>query len=226
MPSHCIICKKIIANGYFCQEDFNKLESISDPCCPICSHPFEFEIEKEMLCAACASEKPEYHKLIAIYRYNDVSKKFIFDFKYNDKTILASFFAKLISNASQDFLNEIDYISFVPLHKKRLRKRRYNQSALIAKNLAKIAKVNIIFDLIIRSKDTKPQFLLSKIGRKDNLKGAFKFNSKYQNKIKGKNILIIDDVFTTGVTIDSCAKILKKNNSGKIYVVVLAKRVW
>ena len=225
MPNNCLICKKIIANGYFCQEHFKEIDFISEPSCTICSYPFEFEIEEDEICAKCLSKKPQYDELTAIFKYNDFSKKIIFDFKYNDKLILADFFAKLIHNSIKDYSDDINFISFVPLHKKRLRSRKYNQSALIAKKLAKISKTNIVFDLIIRKKNTKPQFLLSKSGRKENLKGAFIFNKKYQDLIKNKNILIIDDVFTTGATIESCSKILKKNKAKKVYIAVLARRV-
>ncbi len=78
MPNNCLICKKIIANGYFCQEHFKKIEFISEPSCIICSYPFDFAIEKDEICAKCLSKRPQYDKLTAIFKYNDFSKKIIF----------------------------------------------------------------------------------------------------------------------------------------------------
>lgn len=225
MQSNCLICNKIISSGYFCVEDFNKLQFIGKPSCGICGHPFEFEVDKNMLCGACIAQKPKYNKAISILKYDEFSRGFIFQFKYGDKINLSKFFASLMFSGSKEFIEDIDFITPVALHKKRLRKRKYNHSALLAKDFAKFSKLPLIIDLLIRHKNTKPQSSLSKKARKRNIQGAFKFNDKYLKRVQGKNILIIDDIITTGVTIDNYCKILRKAKVGKIYVLTLAKKV-
>ena len=223
MPKSCLICNKIILDGYFCSEDFDKLHFISKPNCKICGQPFEFEVAQNMICAVCIYKKPKFDRAISILKYDEISKNFILSFKYQDKTQLAGFFANLMFIGAKEILADIDFVTPVALHKNRLRKRKFNHSALIAKNFAKIAKLSIIYDLLIRQKNTKPQFSLSKLARKRNISGAFIFNIKYLEIIKGKNILIIDDVITTGVTIDEYCKVLRKFKIGKIYDLTLAK---
>jgi ComF family protein len=223
MPKTCLICNKIIANGYFCGEDFSKLRFISKPNCNICGHPFEFEVDKNALCASCISSKPRYDKAISVFKYDEFSKDFIFSFKYKDQINLAGFFAKLMCNSVKEIMDDVDFVTPVALHKKRLKSRKYNHSALLAKHFSKMSKVSLIINLLIRNKNTKPQASLSKIGRKRNIEAAFHLNNKYLDRIKGKNILIIDDVITTGATIDNCCKVLRRAKVGKIYVLTLAK---
>lgn len=108
-----------------------------------------------------------------------------------------------------DFNCKIDYIVSVPMHLSKLRKRGYNQSFLLANDLAKITGIDFIKDLLIKVKNTKRQVGLNISKRKTNLKDSFSVKDKYKDIIRGKNILIIDDVFTTGSTINECARILK-----------------
>lgn len=225
MPSHCLICNKIIANGYFCAKDFSGLRFLTDPACAICFQPFEFEQGDGACCAACLAKKPKYERAIAVMRYDEISKKFIFSFKYFDRIDLSKFFAKLMLNQAKEMIMLADFIVPIPLHKKRLGQRKYNHSALIAKDLAKLTKIKLIYDLVTRKRNTKSQSSLSKIGRSQNIKGAFAFNEKYLSKVKGKNILLIDDVITTGATINECCKVLKKAGIRKIFVLTLAKTV-
>lgn len=225
MPHSCIICNKIINSGYLCQEHFEKLNFISKPNCPICCHPFDFEVSKNTLCPNCLRKKPSYEKAISIFAYDEISKKLIFDFKYHDKTNLIKFFTNILFNHSQEIIDDIDFISFVPLHKKRLKQRKYNQSALIARKFAKKSNITLITNLLIRHKNTKPQFYLSQKARHKNMAGAFVTNSKYLSEINNKNILLIDDVITTGATIENCCKELKKSGVSKIYILTIAKSI-
>ena len=225
-PKYCLICNQIIADGYFCHSDFNKLHYISKPACKICSYPFEFEIDNEMLCPKCLGKKPPYSKALSIFRYDEISKKFIGNLKYRDNSHLAKDFAQIIYNHSQEILkNNINFIIPVPLHKKRLRKRKYNQSALIVKYLSQLTNITAIYDLLIRVKDTVPQTTLNKNLRAKNISGAFILNKKFAEIIKERNILLIDDVVTSGATIEACSKILLKAKVNKIYVITLAKTV-
>ena len=224
-PNSCFICDKIISEGYFCIDDWKKIRFLHKPACEICFWPFMFEVEGQIRCANCIKDPPVYFKSISVLKYDEFSKSLITKFKYSDKTYIARYFADLIFGYGKEILPDIDFIAPVPLHKLRLITRRYNQAALIANHFAKLSGKKIINDLLVRTKNTKAQATLNKKLRGKNIVGVFTLNKKYQQHIKGKNILLIDDVITTGATINSCSKVLKKSGVNKVYVLTLAKTV-
>ncbi len=222
-PKTCLICNKIISGGNFCAEDWNKLQFLQNPACDICFQPFEFELIGQITCGKCLQKRPEYFKAIAVLNYDETSRGLVTKFKYFDQTNLAKYFAELMFKQAKEILPNIDFIAPIPLHKFRILQRKYNQSALLAKNIAALADKKTLLDLLVRTKNNKPQASLNQKERKQNVAGIFKVREKYLAEIKGKNILLIDDVITTGATVESCCKILKKSGIKKIYVLTLAK---
>lgn len=121
-------------------------------------------------------------------------------------------------------VNDFDIIISVPSHKKQLMKRKYNQATMLAKQYSKLIKNrNFYSDFLIKVKHTNPQTNLRKKERENNLNKAFELNKKYHSLIKNKRILLIDDVTTTGATLNNCAKILKKNGASKVFALTIAK---
>ena len=223
-PKSCLICHKIINNGLFCSDHWNKIEFITDPFCKICHLPFDYKTDNN-ICASCLSNKTYYTKLIAVCKYNDMMAKLIGNFKFFDQTYLAKELSKLLYPKLQEFISDIDFIIAVPLYKKKLRKRKFNQSILLAKFIAKKYDIKLIPDLLVRIKEGSNQIGLNKRGRIKNVRNAFLLNQKYKDIIKNKNILIIDDVVTTGATINNCSKILTKHAVGGVFAAVIAKRI-
>ena len=223
-PSHCLGCQEIVnKDALFCNACWPKLQFITEPKCKICSYPFEFQ-GLEIICAKCLAKKPAYDKLIAIFRYNYLLKKVIQSFKYHQQTHIAKKLTKLIIPKTKDILNEAEIIAPIPLYIKRLQKRTFNQSNLIAREIMKeYDHLKLIPDLLIRIKNTRPQVELRQKQRVKNVKGAFIINPKYQTLIKGKTILLIDDITTTGATINGCAAVLKKVGSSKVLGLTIAK---
>ncbi len=176
-----------------------------------------------MICGKCLQKRPEYFKALAVLNYDEASKTLIAKFKYFDQTNLAKYFAELMFKQAEEILPDIDFIAPIPLHKFRIIKRKYNQSALLAKNIGVLSDKKVLLDLLVRIKNNKPQALLSQKARKKNVAGIFKVKEKYSATIKGRNILLIDDVITTGATVESCCKVLKKCGVNKIYVLTLVK---
>lgn len=228
LPPRCIKCGKILSehNG-LCPECFNKITFISEPFCRCCGRPFHTELPPQSgsgyLCGACLKRK---RQLFALQRsafvYDAFSKELVLDFKFNDGTAAAEPLAKMLLSAGRDIWKESpDLLVPVPIHRCRLLKRRYNQSALLVKYLAELTGIPADYDSLIRHENTVPQVSLSRQARCKNLKKAF--SVKYPERIAGRNIVLIDDVETTGSTLSECARVLKKSGAGKIYAVTLAR---
>lgn len=228
-PNRCLTCRQMIGHGgIFCNEDWKKLQFITDPQCNICAHPFDFsyDISDKLLCHKCLQNPPSFDSTAVIFRYNEQIKKIIFDLKYYDATHLSNKFSELILAKLKADIASYDLIIAVPLHKSRLRQRKFNQSILLTRSILKHAK-NLKFypDILVRKKYTQAQARLSQKDRLQNLQNSFEINPKYKNLLKGKNILLIDDVMTTGATAENCAQVLKKYGCGKIKAVAIAKAV-
>lgn len=220
----CILCNKPIKkiNTYsLCKDCFKELNFIQDGCIK-CGKPIIYHsLEKLDICGCsyCFNKSFYFDKAISCIEYSDISKSMILGFKYKNKTYMA----KYISNIMKEKLDleniKFDYITFVPLHKKRMRKRGFNQSEKIAKELGKMIDIPIL-DCIYRKSNTNRLYNLNRKERKIELKNAFlvKENIDYAN---GKNILLIDDIFTTGSTVNEISKLLKLNNVNKIFVMTL-----
>lgn len=223
-PYKCPSCKTIVNSDLvFCSDCWKKLQFITKPTCQICGTPIQFSVSNDIICAKCLLKKPCYDKAISCFVYNKTISKAIFEFKFYQKTFLSDFFAKFIINSIYDILNEVDYIVPVPVSLKRLRWRGFNQALLLARSIGKSTNKEVLPDLIIKIKHTQAQVKLKNKERIKNLDSAFDINRKYLNKIVDKNILIIDDVITTGTTVNECSKIIKKFKTNKIFVASIAK---
>ena len=177
------------------------------------------------LCAKCLIKRPNYDKVITIFRYNYIIKKIISDLKYRDKFYIAKKIAKILAPKINDIIANDDILVPVPLHFKKLQERRFNQSLLICLELMNLLnnKPKLVRDLIFRVKNTKIQAKLRGQERLSNVKKAFIVNKKYLDLIKDKTILLLDDIITTGATAENCAKILKKKGAKRVVVISLAK---
>lgn len=229
-PSHCLVCARIISqNSLFCNDDWQELKFITDPKCKICSYPFEYNVatHQDLYCVSCLTKRPFYDRLVTIFSYNEQIKKAVACLKYNDATYLSKKFAELIFKKIKNEINNFDLIIAVPLHKKRLKKRKFNQSILLVQAIVKYNKsLKFYPDLMIRTKYNHAQVGLSKKQREKNLVNAFQVRDKYLSLIKNKKILLIDDVVTTGTTVNNCAKVLRKNGANEIVVLTIAKTLF
>lgn len=226
-PYKCISCRNLVENNKtFCVSCWRKIQFIRKPCCKICSEPFQYDFinnDDELICANCIKHKPKYDRAIACFIYNKTIAKAIFEFKFFRKTFLKYFFVDYIEKATKEVIDEVDFLIPVPLDRKRLQWRGFNQSLLLAEELGKRTNKKVIPDLLIKTKHTLPQAKLNNINRRKNLKSVFMINNKYLDIIKNKNIAILDDVMTTGTTTSECSKILKHNKVNKVFVFTIAK---
>ena len=223
-PPQCLNCKgRVPTHGTLCQPCWQAVQFISDPMCDACGLPFDYDIGSEALCGDCIIELPPYRKCRSAFRYDEHSRKLITRFKYSDQTQLAKIYGGWLTNAGKELLANADVIIPVPLHYFRFISRRFNQSALLADVISKKSDIKHCSNAMIRTRHTKQQTGLTKNQRKDNVRNAFSVNKKHLPLIKDKNILLIDDVFTTGSTIEQCTKTLLKAGAMQVFVLTLAR---
>ncbi len=209
----------------------NLLKLIYPDVCAFCN-----KIQKESLCKKCEEKIKKYKKdivirsknnyfeeLISIFKYEGLIREKIIQYKFQDKSYIYNTFAKIILKNEKvcGLLKKYDIIIPVPIHRKRKLQRGYNQTQLIAKEIAKNIDIKLCDDVLVKSKNTIAQSKLNKNKRKQNIKNAFKVLNL--EKIQGKNILLFDDIFTTGSTVNECSKILKKAGAKTVGVLTIAK---
>ncbi len=207
------------------------LEYIFLPSCGICN-----KLGEGYLCKKCEKELKKYElnlygveninnyiEKLHVFKYEKMIRELIIQYKFNEKSYLYKTFCELIIKNKKvfDFIKSYDIIIPVPIHKTRMRKRGYNQSELIAKELAKKLNIGYNKKVLIKVKKNKPQSILNKKERKENTENVYKIINI--EKIYNKRILIFDDIYTTGATINACIKELKKAEVKKIGVLTLAK---
>lgn len=226
LPPRCVVSGRMVERqGMIAPEAWAGLDFITDPFCMTCGFPFDFEVEKESLCASCLANAPPYKTARAALKYGEVSRDMILGFKHADKTHAVRAFIPWLKRAGAEMLGNADFIAPVPLHYLRLVTRRYNQSAIIANALSRDTKIPVVPDLMRRTRATPSQGHLTAKQRFRNVRRAFSVTPKHAELIKGKNIVLIDDVYTTGATVRECAKMLNKAGAGSVSILTLARVV-
>lgn len=229
LPPHCLSCGVIVDEpGSLCPECWDKVTFLGPPLCGHCGMPFEFDVGEQALCAACIRRPPIYERARAVLNYDDASRDLILGFKHADRTEAAPAFGRWLARAGGELIAEADIIAPVPLHWARLWRRRYNQSALLAQALARTTRAGgrhlpVIPDLLVRHRRTPPQGGLGAAGRARNVRGAFRINAKFQARVRGARVLLVDDVLTTGATVEACARVLLRSGAGAVDVLTLAR---
>jgi ComF family protein len=227
LPPSCLSCTgRVDVPDVLCSECWRKLKFITGAKCISCGFPFDFSLSSSHIihhrCGSCMSRPRKFDGAVSALEYDEGSRSLILAFKHGDQEGFAALFARFLRQAGSEVIEKADIIAPVPLHLKRLQKRRYNQSALLAAALKEPDKKCL--DLLIRHKNTPPQQGDYRKRRK-NLQGAFQINPKYKAHIKGKDILLLDDVFTTGVTAENCARVLKKSGAKSVKILTIARAV-
>lgn len=225
LPPRCLKCGKVLTeDSGLCSDCFNEISFISQPYCRKCGHPFEdAPANKQMLCGNCLKKKSSPFRLSrSAFRYDEASKPLVLSFKFQDKTENAVVLAKMMYVAGHDIWEQgVDIIVPIPLHYARLIKRRYNQASLLAKQLEKLSKIKVDYDSVVRHKHTRPQVEFSGHQRVKNVHGVF--SVKHPEKLKGKRVLLIDDIMTTGSTLKECAIAMKKAGAKSVDTLTVAR---
>ena len=202
-----------------------QVKFLDEPCCYICGFPFEFDEGLKALCGRCSVKRPAYDMARAGFEYDDHSRPLVLGFKHGGRTEGLRMFAGHMRRAGRLCLDSADFLVPVPLHYKRRIKRRYNQSALLARALAKISAPIFDPDILERTRSTPTQGGRSASGRRRNVQGAFRVRDAAYDRLEGSEVVLIDDVMTTGATLESCARTLKRAGAKQVTALTLARVV-
>ncbi len=214
-PPLCFTCDNLKKNEFFCKDCLEIIlrARIHPPFCKRCGRNLKRH--------KCKIKLKYLDEVYAIFNYTDKIKDLIETYKFKRYTKISEFFVPFIIEHIEKFISDFELTIPVPLHPSRERERGFNQIEIILEKTNKMKEINYYKDILIRIKPTKSQAKIEdKEKRKENITGAFKVIKK--NFIKNKKILIIDDVFTTGATLEECAKVLKESGASNIYALCLA----
>lgn len=225
-PARCIACGEIAVDvGRICGDCWQKIEFVSQQSCERCGVPFEYDVGEGVVCLSCEMNKTSYSRAAFLFKYGDISKNLIHKLKYYDHTYLARYLSSAALRVIKHNFQNCDVVVPVPLHRRRLMRRLYNQSALISKELAKLMEIDFVSNALLKVRHTIPQTFLTKAQREDNVRNSFIVNLSKSHLVLNKNVLLVDDVMTTGSTINECSKILKRAGCKEVFVFTLARRV-
>ena len=218
-PRRCAVCDRVLPLGEkeICKECKSSLKYLSEPLCFQCGKPVK---EEEEYCYDCRNKKHFYNQGAALFSYEYIRLS-LYRFKYAGRKEYAEFYGKQMAACFREkkSLWKAQALVPVPLHKKKQRSRGYNQAELIAGELSKCWGIPVNTKLVIRSKNTKPMKEIVGTDRQNNLKKAFKLGV---NDVKLDTIIIIDDIYTTGSTIDAVAKVCREAGILNIYFLTVS----
>jgi len=226
LPPRCLACGAIVpGDGALCGACWGGLSFIERPWCACCGLPFEFAIEDGAVCGGCAAGPPAFDAARAVLRYDDASRPLILSFKHGDRMQAGRHFGGWMARAGAELAQRADLVAPVPLHWRRLAARRYNQSAELARGVAAAAGIGLCVDLLRRIRATPSQGGLTRRARRLNVRGAFAVAPRRRPAIQDARILLVDDVLTTGATVEAAARTLKRAGAAGVDVLVLARVV-
>ncbi len=216
-PRWCVGCGK--EGEFICNSCRRSLPRVMPPLCPRCGRPQPSGI----LCPACVSWQAEIDGIRSPFRFDGVMRQAIHQLKYRNLRALAEPLAKLLNDYLATYPIPGEVLVPVPLHQKRLRERGYNQSSLLAKELGKLTNLPVVDDCLIRQRHAPPQARSATVEeRRSNVTGAFACRD---HRLQDKQVLLIDDVSTSGATLDACAAALKANGATSVWGLVLAREI-
>ncbi|MGK2923197.1 MAG: double zinc ribbon domain-containing protein [Methyloceanibacter sp.] len=226
LPPVCIGCRaRVQSHGLLCGDCFAGIEFIAPPLCARLGVPLPYDVGAPSLSAAAIAAPPVYDRARAVARYSQTMRDLIQSFKYRDRQEGLALFGRWMARAGAELLADADLIVPVPLYRSRLWWRRFNQSALLAQDVARLASVPADCFVLKRVRRTVSQVGLSAEQRKRNVAGAFKVDPARKSELKGKRIVVVDDVITTGATAEACARVLSRAGAARVDVLALARAV-
>ena len=231
-PPRCPLCQAFLQDQPasrggrelpFCKACFKDFKEIKSPICSLCGRPFSDGIEQDRVCEDCLRKRPSFDMARAPFLYDGALMTAIHELKYAQRSHLADSLGSLLASFAQTWIGEMEglLVMPVPLHPRRLRARGFNQSLLLARAVASKTRADLDFLSLRRIRFTKPQTELRSEERKRNVRKAFEV--VHPQVVKGRTVLLVDDVATTGSTLNECTKALKRSGADSVLCLVLAR---
>jgi ComF family protein len=225
LPTLCVACREPVDGEGVCANCWAKLSFIAPPLCPRLGIPFVYDPGPGLLSMEAISDPPAYGRARAAVRYDEVARTLVHALKYQDRTDLAPAMGRWMARAGHELIEQTDALIPVPLHWRRGWSRRYNQSGALARVIERQTGVRLLSEVLRRVRPTLQQIGLSRAQRASNVQGAFKVAAERQSEIQGRRVVLIDDVLTSGATVDACARALLRAKALSVDVLVFARVV-
>jgi ComF family protein len=223
-PPLCAGCRRIVVEpGTLCGECWPEICFLERPWCEVMGTPFSHDMGEGFLSAAAIADPPPFERARAAVSYGGVARRMVQGLKYSDRADLAPWMAKWMARAGAELIADADVIVPVPLHRRRFLWRRFNQSAELARALARRTGKSFEPLALMRVKVTRQQVGLGLKEREANVRGAFRVPAEADIKVRGRRVLVIDDVYTTGATVSAAARALKRGGAAAVDVLTFAR---
>ncbi|QRM53412.1 ComF family protein [Sinorhizobium sp. BG8] len=223
-PPSCFGCGVLLERDQgICGRCWSAVRFIERPYCEVLGLPFSHDLGREILSAEAIANPPPFDRLRSAALHDELARGLVHALKYRDRTDLARIMARWMVRAADGALDTCDAIVPVPLHRTRLLWRKFNQSAELARAIGRISGKPVIVDAIKRTRRTRRQVGLGARAREDNVRGAFAVTETGRISLAGKRIVLVDDVYTTGATVSSISRVLKRAGAREVVVLTFAR---
>jgi ComF family protein len=223
LPPRCPGCGSIVAEMHrFCLVCWNALHFLGEPCCARCGLPFAYDGGAGAECGACLAHPPRFDRLRAAVAYGEIARGVALKLKYSRRPGIAETLAHFMLRPAAGLPADSILIP-VPLHRWRIWKRGYNQSALIATALARRTGMAVELDLLKRTRATPPLKGMGRRERSEAVRGAFEVAPSQRDRVEGRALILVDDVYTSGATADACARALRKAGARVVNIICWAR---
>ena len=224
LPPRCLACGVVVGESAgLCIVCWHQVDFITAPQCDHCGRPFAYDDPGQRVCAPCLATPPPFRRARAALVYGDLAKSMILGLKYADQMHMTGPLAAWMARAGGPLLAEAELIVPVPLHRRRLFARRFNQAAALAFALPGVRREMVATNILVRRRATPPQGRLSAAARRRNLRGAFTVPPARRPHVAGRRVLLVDDVHTSGATLAASARALLAAGADSVDALTLAR---
>lgn len=223
-PPACPACgRRVFEPGGVCARCWGRLRFISRPYCDVLGTPFSFDLGEGAVSAEAIAAPPDFRRARAAVMFDTVARNLVHALKYQDRDVPVRFMSAAMVRAGRELFTENALLAPVPLHRKRLWQRRFNQSQLLAASVARKAGLENDPSVLERIRPTRQQVGLTDLQRQKNVRGAFRVPDGVAGRIAERPVILVDDVVTTGATVNACARALKRAGAASVDVLVFAR---
>jgi ComF family protein len=224
LPPVCMACHVPVATPHgLCADCWSRLRPIERPHCERLGIPFGYDIGEGALSAEAIANPPVFDRARAAVLYDEVAREIVQGLKYHDRTELARLVGRMTARAGRDLTADAEVIVPMPLHRRRLWTRKFNQAAAIALEVGRITGLPVALTALLRVRATRPQVGLGEREREENVRGAFRVAPSGRAAIEGRRVVLVDDVLTTGATASAATRALKRAGASRVDVLTFAR---